>query len=73
MIMAFLLVMIVDGERLQTGDFHFRNAYICNRFAYLLETGAISPVDKRRVYSAQKNITAYCIPVKVRPNTTFYD
>lgn len=73
MIMAFLLVMIVDGERLQTGDFHFRNAYICNRFAYLLETGAISPVDKRRVYSAQQNITAYCIPVKVSPNTTFYD
>tara|TARA_B100001248_G_C27049850_1_gene304737 strand:- start:31 stop:252 length:222 start_codon:yes stop_codon:yes gene_type:complete len=73
MIMAFLLVMIVDGKQLDTGKFHFRNAYRCNQMAFLLESGAISPVDKRRVYRQQNNLSAYCIPVKVAPTTTFYD
>tara|TARA_Y100000114_G_scaffold121451_1_gene116628 strand:+ start:2295 stop:2513 length:219 start_codon:yes stop_codon:yes gene_type:complete len=72
MVMAFLLVMIVEGEQI-AGRFHFRNAYRCNQMAYLLETGAISPVDKRRVYQPQNNLSAYCIPVKVPKTTTFYD
>tara|TARA_X000000950_G_scaffold1680_1_gene1865 strand:+ start:51488 stop:51709 length:222 start_codon:yes stop_codon:yes gene_type:complete len=73
MIMAFLLIMVVDGTQLDTGKFHFRNAYRCNQMAFLLESGAISPVDKRRVYQSQSKISAYCIPVKVAPTTTFYD
>ena len=73
MIMAFLLVMVVDGKQLDTGKFHFRNAYRCNQMAFLLESGAISPVDKRRVYQQQNKISAYCIPVKTPRTTTFYD
>lgn len=73
MIMAFLLIMVVDGTQIDTGKFHFRNAYRCNQMAFLLESGAISPVDKRRVYQQQDNISAYCIPVKVARTTTFYD
>jgi hypothetical protein len=69
--MAFLLVMIVDGTQVP-GDYHFRSVFRCNQFAVWLETGAIKPVDKRRL-NTQKNISAYCIPVKVRPNITFYD
>lgn len=71
MIMAFLLIMMVEGERVP-GDFHFRNLHRCNQFAMWLEQGSVKPIQKRRVYT-QENITAYCIPVKVRPNTTFYD
>jgi len=71
MIMAFLLVMMVEGERVP-GDFHFRNVHRCNQFAVWLETGSIKSVDKRRI-NTQENISAYCIPVKVRPNITFYD
>tara|TARA_Y200000002_G_C22558681_1_gene611489 strand:- start:171 stop:464 length:294 start_codon:yes stop_codon:yes gene_type:complete len=73
MIMAFLLIMVVDGTQIDTGKFHFRNAYRCNQMAYLLESGAISPVDKRRVYQQQNKISAYCIPVKTPRTTTFYD
>jgi len=70
-IMAFLLVMIVDGVQVP-GDYHFRSVFRCNQFAVWLENGSIKPVDKRRL-STQKNISAYCVPVKVRPNITFYD
>lgn len=71
MIMAFLLVMLVDGERVG-GEFYFRNVHRCNQFAYWLENGTIKPVDKRRVNN-QVNISAYCMPVKVNANATFYD
>ena len=71
MIMAFLLVMLVEGEQV-AGDFHFRNIHRCNQLAYWLEQGTVKPVEGRRLNS-QENITAYCIPVKVRPNIRFYD
>jgi len=70
-IMAFLLVMIVDGVQVP-GDFHFRNVHRCSQFAQWLEDGTVKPVQKRRLNS-QAKISAYCIPVKVRPNITFYD
>ena len=71
MIMAFLLVMLVEGEQV-AGQFHFRNIHRCNQFAYWLEQGTVKPVEGRRLNN-QQNITAYCIPVKVRPNIQFYD
>ena len=71
MIMAFLLVMLVDGEEVG-GKFHFRNVHRCNQFAHWLENGTIKPIENRRINN-QVNITAYCIPVKVLPSTTFYD
>ena len=72
MIMAFALIMLVEGERIG-GEFLFRNLYRCNQMAFLLESGAITPVDRRRVYQSQKNITAYCQPVKVNRNARCYD
>ena len=71
MIMAFLLVMLVEGEQV-AGRFHFRNIHRCNQFAFWLEQGSIKPIEGRRLNN-QENITAYCIPVKVPPNTPFYD
>ena len=71
MIMAFLLVMLVEGEQVG-GQFYFRNIHRCNQFAYCLEQGSIKPVDGRRLRN-QENITAYCKPVKVDPKTQFYD
>ena len=71
MIMAFLLVMLVDGEEVG-GKFHFRNVHRCNQFAHWLENGTVKPIENRRI-SNQVNITAYCIPVKVLSSTTFYD
>ena len=71
MIMAFLLVMLVEGEQV-AGQFYFRNIHRCNQFAYWLEQGTIKPVEGRRLNN-QQNITAYCIPVKVRQNIQFYD
>jgi hypothetical protein len=72
MIMAFLLVVVVDNAQLE-GQFLFRTIDRCNFFAHMIESGAITPVDKRRVYQSQKNITAYCQPIKASPNATFYD
>ena len=71
MIMAFLLIMLVEGEQV-AGSFHFRNVHRCNQFAHWLEQGTIKPIEDRRI-NKQKNLTAYCIPVKVPPTTTFYD
>ena len=71
MIMAFLLVMLVDGEEVG-GKFHFRNVHRCNQFAHWLENGTVKTIENRRINN-QVNITAYCIPVKVLPSTTFYD
>ena len=42
MVMAFLLIMIVDGELLENKQFVFKSVYRCNQFARALETGETS-------------------------------
>ena len=66
MIMAFLLIVIVDGEPLSE-EFYFRDVTRCNQFAYFVESGAVKIGNKQR---NQKNISAYCIPKKIRRATT---
>ena len=63
MIMAFLLVVIVDGETVSTADMLFKNIYTCNKFSWAIQSGEPGPNKKR--YLFQENITAYCIPKMV--------
>jgi len=69
MIMAFLLVVIIDGEPLKE-EFYFRDVTRCNEFAYFVESGAVT-IGKQRRY--QRNISAYCIPKKIRATTKTWD
>ena len=71
MVMAFLLIMIVDGEPIQSNQFIFRNVHWCNYFARALDSGEIS--YRYSFVRGQTLITAYCIPKMVSPNTTFRD
>ena len=71
MVMAFLLIMIVDGEPIESNQFIFRNVHRCNYFARALETGETS--YKFSYVGSQTKITAYCIPKMVSPNTIFRD
>ena len=69
MIMAFLLIVIIDGEPLKE-EFYFRSVTRCNEFAYFVESGAVK-IDKHQ--RNQNNISAYCIPKKIRSNTKTWD
>lgn len=63
MIMAFLLVVMVDGELVSTNDMLFESVYTCNKFSWAIESGEAGPNKKRYVF--QENITAYCLPKMV--------
>ena len=71
MVMAFLLIMIVDGEVLESNQFVFRNVHRCNYFARALERGEVS--YRYSFVGRQTLITAYCIPKMVSANTVFRD
>ena len=71
MVMAFLLIMIVDGENIESNQFIFRNVHRCNYFARALERGEVS--YRYSFVGRQTLITAYCVPKMVSPNTTFRD
>ena len=48
MILAFLLVVIVEGERLPNSEnWLFANLLTCNSAAHFVESGATSPNQKR--------------------------
>ena len=64
MIMAFLLIVIIDGEPLKE---EFTR---CNQFAYYVESGAVTLSKRKR---NQNNISAYCIPKKIGRNTKTWD
>jgi hypothetical protein len=69
MIMAFLLIVIVDGEPLKE-EFFFRDITRCNQFAYFVESGEVKLNKSQR---KQNNISAYCIPKKIRSGTKTWD
>jgi len=71
MVMAFLLVMIVSGEMIESPRFVFKNIHRCNYFARALETGETS--YRFSVVRGQTRITAYCVPKMVSANTQFQD
>jgi len=70
MILAFLLVVIVEGERLPNSEnWLFANVLTCNSAAHFVESGATSPNQKR---GSQNNISAYCVPKSVSKNTKLW-
>jgi len=71
MIMAFLLVVLVEGEPI-ADQFYFRNVQRCNQFAQWVETGKVDLVKDRRV-QRQTNISAYCVPKRIPQQTKTYD
>jgi len=60
MLMAFLLVVVVDGEIVTTDEMLFKDIYRCNRFANAVERG--ESASDRQPYKWQENISAYCLP-----------
>ena len=69
MMMAFLLVVVVEGEQLPQKWF-FKNITRCNTFAYYISTGKMAI---NNTYQIQTDVTAYCIPQTVPTNTKTWD
>ena len=67
MLMAFLLVVVVDGEIVTTDEMLFKDIYRCNRFANAVERG--ESASDRQPYKWQENISAYCLPRMVSKDT----
>ncbi len=72
LVLAFLLVVIVDGEVVSDDRMLFRSVYRCNEFSVAIEEGRISPNNLKR-FRLQKNISSYCIPRMVSANTILYE
>jgi len=70
MLMAFLLVVVVDGEIVTTEEMLFQDIYRCNRFANAVERG--ESASDRQPYKWQENISAYCIPKMVEDSTVLF-
>tara|TARA_A100001391_G_C4879426_1_gene227668 strand:- start:219 stop:434 length:216 start_codon:yes stop_codon:yes gene_type:complete len=69
-IMAFMLVVIVNGNALPNDGWYFRDIYRCNTFAHAVEHGNVHYKDRR---PRQHEISAYCVPVNVPSSTQFWD
>jgi len=70
MMMAFLLVVIIDGDKEPTANMYFRNINRCNYFSDRIERGRYS---NRRYRGTQALVTAYCTPRMVPEGTRFWD
>tara|TARA_R110000850_G_scaffold119381_1_gene236673 strand:+ start:385 stop:600 length:216 start_codon:yes stop_codon:yes gene_type:complete len=71
MLMAFLLVVVVDGEIVTTDEMLFKDIYRCNRFANAVERG--ESASDRQPYKWQENISAYCLPRMVSKDTELFE
>ena len=69
-IMAFMLVVIVNGNALPNDGWYFRDIYRCNTFAHAVEHGNVHYKDRR---PRQHEISAYCVPINVPRSTQFWD
>ena len=70
MLIAFLLIVVVDGEVVTTEEMLFQSIYRCNNFANAVERGETSA--DRQPYKWQENISAYCIPKMVEDSTFLF-
>ena len=70
MLIAFLLVVVVDGEIVTTEEMLFQDVYRCNRFANAVERG--ESASDRQPYKWQENISAYCVPKMVSKDTELF-
>ena len=68
--MAFLLMVIVEGEPENTANMYFRNINRCNYFSDRIERGRYA---KRHYRNSQALVTAYCTPRMVPQGTQFWD
>jgi hypothetical protein len=69
-----MLIVIVDGEKIENPAWKFKSIYSCNRFARAIESGDLA--YSFRMARFQNKITAYCIPKQVlvsRENPEFQD
>ena len=69
MLMCFLLVVIVSGERENTAGMYFRDINRCNYFSDRIEHGLYD----RRHRGSQTEVSAYCTPAMVSEGTKFWD
>jgi len=70
MIMAFLLVVVVEGTQLpNSSNWLFSNVLTCNRAAFYIESGVTHHSQKR---GSQKGVSAYCIPKTVPVGTKLW-
>jgi hypothetical protein len=70
MLIAFLLIVVVDGEVVTTDDMLFNGIYNCNKYANAIERGESGP--NRSPYIWQENISAYCVPKMVSEGTELF-
>jgi len=70
MVLAFLLVVMIDGVLSSTPDMLFQSVYECNKYASAIETGEVGP--NKRTYKWQENIAAYCLPKMVTKDTELF-
>lgn len=70
MVMAFLLIVVIDGLPEPTDGMYFRDITRCNYFSREIERGRRG---LSRIYVGQQNITAYCTPRMVPEGTQFWD
>ena len=70
MLIAFLLIVVVDGEVVTTEEMLFQDVYRCNRFANAVERGETA--SDRQPYKWQENISAYCVPKMVSKDTELF-
>ena len=71
MLMAFLLIVLVDGEPENTAGMLFRDINRCNYFSDRVERGIF--VEGQRFRNSQVNVTSYCTPRMVPEETKFWD
>ena len=69
MIMMILLVVVVDGARIEE-QFMFRYITRGSLFAPYIGSGKVKVT---KGYQKQKNITAYCIPKYAKSGTKTWD
>ena len=67
---AFLLIVLVNGEIMSDNRMLFSSIYRCNEFALAIEEGRMGPRNKR--YKKNKNVTAYCVPRTVPRETLLF-
>ena len=71
MVMAFLLMIIFEGQEHNTQNMYFRDINRCNYFAEQIEKGNRLQ-SGGYIYRTDK-IDAYCLPKMVSKNTEFWD
>jgi hypothetical protein len=73
MVLAFLLVVYIDGSLHETGGIPaFRSILSCGEYARWIEQTGNETWTSKRVYQ-QNKIEAYCVPKFFPKETKFWD